>query len=122
MNKTESPANILKNHDPQQHITKPTRNGRKLIDHIVSNLSNIFTENVLPCDKISDHDGPYVIADIKRHKLQPRYKIILTENNFNVGILLFNLMQSVDSPEEKLDIFEHILVSCLNEHARPEER
>ena len=51
-----------------QHITKPTRRGKSLIDHTCSNVPNKLIHNdVIYNDGISDHDTPFVILDIKKN-------------------------------------------------------
>lgn len=117
-------ADILKTHGMLQHISKPTRQGRKTIDHIITNLNNVQFKDVLPCDEISDHDAPYILADIKKPKFEPRHKYMRIEKNFNkdafvydVNMLPLNLVYSLDTPAEKLDIFNHLLTSCLDAHA-----
>ena len=114
----------LNNHGLQQHIDQPTRNGNKIIDHIASNLDHILAKNVLPCDEISDHDAPYVIIDIRKQRFVPRFKYIRRENNIDISAfkrdierLPLNLVYAVECPEEKLNIFNELIVSCLNEHA-----
>ena len=49
-----------------QHITKPTRKGKSLIDHICSNVPNKLIHNDVICNEgISDHDTPFAILNIK---------------------------------------------------------
>jgi len=67
----------------QQHISKPTRKGKKLIDHIITNIDKIHREDVLPCDEISDHDAPYIVCNIRKPRFGPRYKYIRTERNLD---------------------------------------
>ena len=59
------------------HITKSTRKGKKLIDHICSNIcKKILHSDVLPCPTISDHDGPYITVNIPTNKYEIRYKFV----------------------------------------------
>ena len=115
---------LLANHHLKQHITKPTRHGRTLIDHIASNLPKINHENILPCDEISDHDGPYVVFDVKKPRFEPRFKHIRIEKNFNptsfvsdVEKLPFAAVYGLETSEDKLHCFNKLFLSCLNEHA-----
>ena len=115
---------ILEHHGMKQHIEKPTRKGSKLIDHISSNLDKIIDNNVLPCDEISDHDAPYVILNIRKQRFEPRFKMIRNEKNFDtesfladVSMLPFTAVYAVECPDEQLDIFNEIFLSCLEEHA-----
>ena len=51
-----------------QHITKPTRKGKSLKDHICSNVPKKLIHNdVIYTDEISDHDTPFVILNIKKN-------------------------------------------------------
>ena len=56
------------------HITKSTRKGKKLIDHICSNIykNKILHSDVLPCLTISDPDAPYIIVKIPTNKYKIR--------------------------------------------------
>ena len=77
----------------KQHITKATRKGKKLIDHIISNLDKINFEEVLPCDEISDNDAPFIICSIKKPRYEPRYKYKRTEKNFNPEAFISDVEQ-----------------------------
>ena len=48
-----------------QHITKPTRRGKSLIDHICSNVPNKLIHNDVIYN--DDHDTPFVILNIKKN-------------------------------------------------------
>ena len=50
---------ILENLGHRQVVTKPTRNGLRLINHTMANVDNVTVKVLLPCDEISDHDAPY---------------------------------------------------------------
>ena len=68
------------------HITKSTRKGKKLIDHICSNIckKKILHSDVLPCPTISDHDAPYIIVNIPTNKYEIRYKFIRNLKHFDL--------------------------------------
>ena len=68
---------VLETYDLNSHITKATRIGKKLIDHIISNIpaNKILHSDVLPCTTISDPDAPYIIANMPVNKLETRYQI-----------------------------------------------
>ena len=54
--------NILETFHLKQHIVKPTRMQKTLIDHIITNIPEKLTHrNVVLADEIRDHDLPYVI-------------------------------------------------------------
>ena len=117
-------SDTLENLGLKQHITKPTRKGEKLIDHIITNLDKIHSEEVSPCDEISDHDAPYIICNIKKPRFEPRYKYIRLEKNFDaiafksdVEKLPFTTVYAMETPEDKLDIFNRLILSCLDKHA-----
>ena len=57
---------ILHTYQLSCHITKSTRKGKKLIDHICSNICKKKTlhSDVLPRPTISDNDAPYIIENI----------------------------------------------------------
>ena len=111
-----------------QHVTKPTRvtrTSRTLIDHIISNACNRITYcDVLPCETIGDHEGPYACINIRVNRFQVRFKFLRNEKQFNeasfkgdLAALPFNLVYSVDDPNEKLDMFNTLLKSCIDQHA-----
>ena len=57
-----------------QHVTKPTRKGKTLIDHTSSNISTKLIHcNVVSTDEVSDYDELYAIFSIKREHIQKRY-------------------------------------------------
>ena len=61
----------------QQDVTKPTRKGKTLIDHICNNIpSKLIHGGVIYTDEISDHDCSYTIFNIKKERFEPRYKYI----------------------------------------------
>ena len=52
-----------------QHITKPTRKGKSLIDHICSNIpKKLIHSDVIYTDEISDHDTPFAVLNIKKER------------------------------------------------------
>ena len=71
---------VLQSFDLTQLVDKPTRLGKKLIDHIITNIPNkLISTDVLPTDEISDHDLPYAIMNIRKVKFEPRYKYLRNE-------------------------------------------
>ena len=78
--------NILHIFSLQQHVSKPTRKGKTLIDHISFNIStNLIHYNVISTDKISDHDEPYAICNIKKECFQKQYKYVRDQKNLNIN-------------------------------------
>ena len=63
-----------------------TCKGKKLIDHICSNIckKRILHSDVLPCPTISDHDAPYIIVNIPTNKYEIRYKFIRNLKHFDL--------------------------------------
>ena len=57
---------VFEAYDLNNHITKATRIGKRLIDCIISNIpaNRILHSDVLPCPTISDHGAPYIIANV----------------------------------------------------------
>ena len=54
---TKPYKNIIHSFNLHQHITKPTRKGKSLIDHICSNVpKKLIHSNVIYTHEISDHD------------------------------------------------------------------
>ena len=66
---TKCYKNIIHSFNLHQHITKPIRKGKSLIDHICSNVPNKLIHNdIIYTDEISDHDTPFVILNIKKER------------------------------------------------------
>ena len=60
----------------QQHVTKPTRKGKTLIDHISTNIpTKLLHCDVINTDEISDHDCPYAIFNIKKRTISKTIQI-----------------------------------------------
>ena len=117
---TRQYLNILSSLNLHQHVTKPTRttkNSSTLIDHIISNSPERITfTDVLPCPLLSDHDAVYACVNIKVTRIQPRYKYIRDELNFDetafiedVKGLPMSAVYGVDDPEEQLEMFNTIM-------------
>ena len=111
-----------------QHVQQPTRVTMKsstLIDHVLSNVPGRVTyTSVLPYSTISDHDAPYVCMNVRVKRFRPRYKMIRIEKEFekqkflqDFSELPFNLVYSVDDIDEKLDLFNSLITTCLDRHA-----
>ena len=67
-------------------VTKPTRHGKSLIDHLIANIPGKFTlTHAIPCDTVSDHDCPFMNINIKTIKFQPRQKFIRDFKSFNLS-------------------------------------
>ena len=66
---TKCYKNIIHSFNLHQHITKPIRKGKSLMDHICSNVLNKLIHNdIIYTDEISDHDTPFVILNIKKER------------------------------------------------------
>ena len=122
---TQRYKEILQAYELHQHITKPTRKSKTLIDHITSNIqSSVVSKDVLFTDEISDHDTPYVIFNIKKPKFETRYKWIRNEKEFNIKSYIsdfeklpLSIIYSMDDPEDQIHLLNTLIVSCINEHA-----
>ena len=105
--------------------TRITQSTSSLIDHIlISQPSLIKFTDVLPCHGISDHDGPYALTNIRVPRYEPRYKLIRDEKSFDnqsfvrdVNQLPFSLVYSIEDPDEKLSIFNQLLLEGINKYA-----
>ena len=117
--------NILNTFDLTQHITKPTRKDRTLIDHISTNLpEKVIHQNVIKTDEISDHDLGYIIMNIRKQRFEPRYKVIRDEKRFSMNDyvndfshLPFNIVYAVDDPNDQVSMLQHLISDCLSRHA-----
>ena len=106
-------------------VTKPTRHGKSLIDHLITNIPGKVTlTDVIPCDTVSDHDCPFMNINIKTTKFQPRQKSIRDFKSFNLVTLnqilhSYHLAPSYafEDPNEQLSVFNSLILECLNVHA-----
>lgn len=55
---------VLETYGLNNHITKANQIGKKIIDHIISNMpaNRTLHSDVLPYPTTSDHDASYIIA------------------------------------------------------------
>ena len=106
-------------------VTKPTRHGKSLIDHLITNIPGKVTlADVIPCDTVSDHDCPFMNINIKTIKFQPRQKSIRDFKSFNLSDfksdfaqLPFSTIYTFEDPNEQLSVFNSLILGCLNVHA-----
>ena len=125
---TRQYTDLLYTFNLTQHVEKATRvtgSSETLIDHIVSNDPKRVTyTDVLPCSNVSDHDAPYACLNIRVERFVPRYKLIRNERRFqeeeyirDFTSLPFSIIQIVDDPDEKLDMFTNLITECIERHA-----
>ena len=111
-----------------QIVNKPTRttlNRASLIDHIILSDPTICKHtDVLLCPHISDHDDPYALLNVRVPQFHPRLKYIHDEKHLNIeqyvsdiNDLPFRLIYAFDDVETKLDIFNSLILDCINKHA-----
>ena len=111
-----------------QIVNKPTRttlNRASLIDHIILSDPTICKHtDVLLCPHISDHDDPYALLNVRVPQFHPRLKYIHDEKHLNIeqyvsdiNDLPFSLIYAFDDVETKLDIFNSLILDCINKHA-----
>ena len=107
-------------------MKKPTHQGVKTIDHIVSNLETekVLITDVLPCLTVSDHDAPYAIIKIPTALFQTRYKYIRNMRNFNIqeyyadfSTLPFSTVYSFENPDDQLAMLNKLILDCIDRHA-----
>ena len=114
----------LNSYNLTRHISEPTR-GNEVLDHIISNSpSQIKHCGVIPCPQISDRDSPYVIFGTKSRVYEPRYKYIRSMKTFDQKTFVssfsnqpFSVIDGVDEPEDKLEIFNALITQYLEDHA-----
>ena len=109
------------------HITKPTREGKKLIDHISSNIckNKILHSDVLTCATIRDHDTPYIIVNIPKNKyIIIRYKFIQNLKHFDLETYIndfktlpFATVYSFNETDDQLDTLNKLILSVIDKHA-----
>ena len=111
---------------PSCHISKSSRKGKKLIDHISSNIckNEILNSDVLPCPTVSDRDAPYIIANIPTNKYQIRYKFMRNLKHFDLEtyindfqVLPFATMYSFNETDDQLDTLNKLILSVIDKHA-----
>ena len=118
-------SDTLSTFNLSQHIDKPTRKNVTLIDHISSNIpEKLVNHDVIPADDISDHDLPYVILNIRKQRFEPRFKYIRNEKELDmnayledISLLPFSVLYGINDPNEKLSIFNDLILNCINNHA-----
>ena len=119
---------VLETYDLNNDISKSTWIGKKLIGNIniISNIpaNKILHSDVLPCPKISDHDAPYIIANMLVNKFETRCKYIRNLKNFELEkyvqdfkALPISLVNSLDDPNDQLDTLIKPILNVINEHA-----
>ena len=116
---------LLQSHDLTQHVTKPTRKGKSLIDHIITNNSTkIQICDILPTPEISDHDAVYACFNARVTNFEPRYKYIRDNSKFDLNqyisdfsTLPFSLVYTFDEPDDMLDVFNNLIQTCIERHA-----
>ena len=108
------------------HKTKSTRKGKKLIDHICSNICKKKTRHsdVLPCPTISDNDTPYIIENIPTNTYEIRYKFIRNLKHFDLETYIndfktlpFSTVYSFDETDDQLDTLNKLILSVIDKHA-----
>ena len=126
----EAYKEVLDTYNLKQHVKKPTRQGVKTIDHIVSNLETekVLITDVLLCPTVSDHDAPYAIIKIPTASFQARYKYIINMKNFNTkeyytdfSTLPFSRVYSVGNPDGQLAMLNKLILDSIDRHA-PQKR
>ena len=108
------------------HITKSTRKGKKLIDHICSNIckKKILHSDVLPCPTISDQDAPYILVNIPTNKYQIRYKFIKNLKHFDLETYIkdfktlpFSTVYSFNETHDQLDTLHKLIFPVIDKHS-----
>ena len=108
-----------------QHITKPTRKGKSLIDHICSNVPKKLVHNdVIYTDEISDYDTPFVILNLIKERYEPGYKYIRDERKVDMNQyvndfskLPLSLVYGFEVPEDQISNLNKLFIDSLERHA-----
>ena len=116
---------VLQSYNLTQNISKPTRKGKSVIDHIITTSEyNVKVNDVIPCDEISDHNSPYIFLNARISKFQPRFKYIPELSKFNrlsfngdFQVLTFNIFYIMDTVDDNVDLFNKLFTDCLEQHA-----
>ena len=83
---TQRYKQILHSFSLKQHINKPKRKNKALIDHICSNIPiKVVHCDILHTDEISDHDMPYTILNVKKERYEQRYKYIRSKKDIDIN-------------------------------------
>ena len=119
----ETYKDVLDTCNLKQHVKKPTLQGVKTTDHIVSNLETekVPITNVLPCPFVCDHEAPYAIIKIPTASFHTRYKYIRNMKNFNTkeyytdfSTLPFSTVYSFDNPDDQLAMLNKLVLDCTD--------
>ena len=104
-------------------MKKPTRQGVKIIDHIVSNreTEKVLITDVLSCPTVIVHDAPYDKVKIPKASFQTRYKYIRNMKNFNIkeyytdfSTLPISTVHSFDNPDGQLAMLNKLILDCIH--------
>ena len=67
---------IVTEYEYKYVIEKPTRNDATLIDHIITNITEIVAnQDVLPCPTITDHDASFITVNTKSSSIWMNHDI-----------------------------------------------
>ena len=106
---------------PHSTYQETKRSETKLMDYISLNKRKVTSPSVLPLDQISDNNALYIIANIRKRRFKPPYKCIRDEKRFiskafreSAAALPLSYIYKMDDPEDKLDIFNKLVINCLN--------
>ena len=122
---TQHYADILESHNLIQHVKKATRKNTSLIDHICTNFTKkVKLCDVLPTPYISDHDLVYASINARYEQYAPRFKYIRDFKKFEINrftedvkSLPFNIVYASDTADDKLDLLNKLITSCIDRHA-----
>ena len=118
--------NILDAYGLTHHISYPARHGKSLINHISTNIpKKVISENVIPCQTISDHNAPFAVVNTKKQKFQPRYKFVRDEISFilkkncinDFSQLPLSIVYSFGDSDDQVETLNKLIPACLSRHA-----
>ena len=119
---TKRYKDILHSFSLYQHVVKPTRKNKTLIDHISNNIkSKVIHRDVINTDEISDHDALYVIFNIKKERFEQRYKHVRNEKHLDMNKFIsdFNQLPTslIYSFDDQISVLNQLITECISEHA-----
>ena len=119
-NLTKQYQSILDVFGIQQMVNQPTRVTRTSRTNYPQNITHT---GIIPCS-ISDHDAVFACINTRVARLQPRYKYIRIDKDFDENAfredfssLPLNIVYGLDSPDDMVHAMNTLMRECINRHA-----
>ena len=104
--------------------TRVTKLSSTLVDIVLTSAPSLVKESGVLDSTISDHFLVYVAVDLKIPKPKARYITTCRYNNYNteqfssdISRIPWNILDLMDSLDAKVDGFNDLFLTCLNDHA-----